>query len=41
MEWILILVLVVVCIALLASIRRRRVFNRGRGAISGRWNRRL
>jgi hypothetical protein len=41
MEWIFILVLVVVAVALLASIRRRRFFNRGRGTISGRWNRRL
>jgi MYXO-CTERM domain-containing protein len=41
MEWILILALVVVAVALLASIRRRRFFNRGRGTISGRWNRRI
>jgi len=41
MEWILILALVVVAVALLASIRRRRFFNRDRGTISGRWNRRI
>ena len=41
MEWLLILALVVVAMVILASVRRRRFFNQGRGAITGRWNRRI
>ncbi|HEX6312695.1 MAG TPA: hypothetical protein VF152_13855 [Acidimicrobiia bacterium] len=41
MEWLLILGLVVLAVIVLASVRRRRFFNQGRGAITGRWNRRL
>ena len=37
----LIVVAVVVLGAALAYQRGRRVFNRGRGALTGRWNRRI
>jgi hypothetical protein len=41
MELLLILVLVAVAVTLILGARRRRHFNRGRGAITGRWNRRV
>jgi hypothetical protein len=41
MELLLILVLVAVAVALIMGVRRRRHFNRARGTITGRWNRRL
>jgi hypothetical protein len=41
MELLFILVVIAIGVALLVSARRRRFFNRGRGAVTGRWNRRI
>jgi hypothetical protein len=41
MELLLILVLVAVAVALISGVRRRRHFNRARGTVTGRWNRRF
>jgi hypothetical protein len=41
MEWLLILAIVALAVLILATVRRRRFFNQGRGAITGRWNRRI
>jgi anti-anti-sigma regulatory factor len=41
MELLQILVLVAVAVALILGAGRRRYFNRGRGTVTGRWNRRI
>jgi hypothetical protein len=42
MEFLLILLVVGLALALVMSARRRRFLNnRGRGAVTGRWNRRI
>jgi hypothetical protein len=41
MEWLLLGAVIALAVVVLAAVRRRRVFNRGRGAITGRWNRRI